>query len=168
MILRGGGTLAPIDTLIGTFLLAAYFTSLFESCNLNHCNFENLNNVLPEKSFSLSDSNYNDVSPEGLLLYNGGTVCDDEFSDNSADAICREMGFEQSTSWRKFGSVWDIQEKVHITLDNVNCPEGGSWSSCSYSESNNCEHDEDVYLSCQGENNHKINSMPFEFCNDDV
>ena len=28
----------------------------------------------------------------GLLLYNGGTVCDNDFSFNSANAICHLMG----------------------------------------------------------------------------
>ena len=29
----------------------------------------------------------------GLLLYNGGTVCDDGFNSNAANAICGEMGY---------------------------------------------------------------------------
>ena len=28
----------------------------------------------------------------GLLLYDGGTVCDDNFDDNAAHAICNELG----------------------------------------------------------------------------
>ena len=28
----------------------------------------------------------------GLLLYKGGTVCDDHFDENSANAICHLMG----------------------------------------------------------------------------
>ena len=33
-----------------------------------------------------------DPPERGLLLYNGGTVCDDAFDDDSAAAICNEMG----------------------------------------------------------------------------
>ena len=32
---------------------------------------------------------------KGLLPYNGGTVCNDGFSDDSANAICREMGYSE-------------------------------------------------------------------------
>ena len=35
----------------------------------------------------------------GLLLYNQGTVCDDDFDDNAADAICKEMGYTCAEYW---------------------------------------------------------------------
>ena len=45
--------------------------------------------------FTLLDINQNpaNAGTEGLLLYNGGTVCDDAFTDYSADVACKELGF---------------------------------------------------------------------------
>ena len=84
----------------------------------------------------------------GLLISNGGTACDDSFTDYSADAICREMGYIGQMSWTS-GSKWDIQSNYDITLDDVSCS-SGEWSSCSFSLSANCWHNEDVFLQCEG------------------
>ena len=85
----------------------------------------------------------------GLLLYNNGTVCDDDFSAHSANAICREMGYSGQIIWNS-GDNWDIQEEYEIKLDDVICTQGGEWSSCTYSETDNCGHHEDVFLECSG------------------
>ena len=87
----------------------------------------------------------------GLLLSNGGTVCDDEFDDNSADAICKEMGYFNQISWTsgEHWGTWAIQAGLEITLDNVACS-SGDWSSCSFAFDTNCYHSEDVFLQCEG------------------
>ena len=85
----------------------------------------------------------------GLLIYNGGTVCDDGFTDNSADAICHIMGYPlEHASW-SIGNNWSIQSNYEITMSNVECS-SGDWSSCLYSFSHNCGHSEDVFLQCNG------------------
>ncbi|XP_063681810.1 deleted in malignant brain tumors 1 protein-like isoform X2 [Bolinopsis microptera] len=91
---------------------------------------------------------YGDVSPGelGLLLYKGGTVCDNEFDDITADAICRTMGYASSSEWQSGGEV-GYRSRYDITLDDVRC-EDRSWESCSYTTSHNCGHSEDVFLSC--------------------
>ena len=38
-------------------------------------------------------------SDSGLLLFEGGTVCDDGFNNYAALAICLEMGFGAARSW---------------------------------------------------------------------
>ena len=86
---------------------------------------------------------------EGLLLYMGGTVCDDYFNDDAADAICREMGRPYGTSSWKNGHFFSFQMSKSIKLDNVKC-QSDVWASCTYKTSHNCEHSEDVYISCQG------------------
>ena len=87
----------------------------------------------------------------GLLMYDGGTVCDDGFDDIEAKAICRKMGFNRSSNWES-GLFYDIQNSLDILLDNVDC-EDEDWSTCSYSTTHNCGHSEDVFLTCvQGEN----------------
>ena len=91
----------------------------------------------------------------GLLIYEGGTVCDDGFTDNSADAICYTMGYPQGhTSWG-IGNNWSIQSNFEITMDDVECS-SGDWSSCSYSLSHNCGHSEDVFLQCNGPGNFDV------------
>ena len=99
-------------------------------------------------SFSLVDSYGGAVRPGvlGILIADGGTVCDDDFSDNSADAICRKMGYDGHMQWRN-GHVFDIQSSYEIKLDDVKCS-AGDWTSCTYSSSHNCNHNEDVLLQC--------------------
>ena len=82
----------------------------------------------------------------GLLTYHGGTVCDDGFGNSEADVICREMGYHHASSWNS-GSFFNVQNVLDIKLDNVNC-EGGSWSTCTYLTYDNCDHSEDVFLTC--------------------
>ena len=103
--------------------------------------------------FSLIDSSGNNVGAGtlGLLISNGGTVCDDHFNDNAAKIICRKMGYFSYTSWTS-GSKWNIQYERDIKMDNVKCGDLGynnNWSSCSYSTKNDCSHSEDVFLQCQ-------------------
>ena len=83
---------------------------------------------------------------QGLLLYKAGTVCDDYFSDNSAEAICRLLGHDGHSSWTS-GQKWEIQSAFGINMDNVRC-DSGDWSSCTYSETHNCAHFEDIFLVC--------------------
>ena len=85
---------------------------------------------------------------QGLLLRNGGTVCDDSFSANSANAICRKMGYPGQMSYTS-GSKWSIQSGLDIRLDDVSCS-SGYWSSCSFRLSHNCVHGEDIFLQCDG------------------
>ena len=75
-------------------------------------------------------------------------MCDDRFDDNSADAICRVLGYKRQHSWTS-GQKWEIQSVFDIHMDDVDCV-SGDWSSCTYSESNNCGHSEDVFLVCSG------------------
>jgi len=89
---------------------------------------------------------------EGLLLFNGGTVCSDHFSDNSAHAICRTMGFEKFSRWRTYkGRVkyGKLQSGKKIKLDDVVCT-SNHWSSCKSKPYHNCKHSQDVFLKCVG------------------
>ena len=111
--------------------------------------FTNKDILQVDARFSLVDSNGDTVGAGvvGLLLSNGGTVCDDGFSDNSADAICRELGHIGQMSWST-GNNWGIQAGLEITLNDVACS-SGEWTSCSFSLVDNyCSHGEDVFLQC--------------------
>ena len=111
---------------------------------------KNAFNSEPIRTFRIVDEDGNDVTERerGLLLYNGGTVCDDYFNDNAAFAICKEMGYLRAITWES-GNYFDVQENLEIKLTDVRCSEQ-IWSSCSYSESYGCVHSEDVFLTCLG------------------
>ena len=85
-----------------------------------------------------------------LVLYNGGTVCDtdSEFDDDSADAVCKQMGYVGSDSWTS-GYIYYMQNYYPITLDNLNCHSDKDFGTCSYDfEVSDCSHYNDVYLVC--------------------
>ena len=101
--------------------------------------------------FTLIDSDGNPVEEQqlGLLLYRGGTVCDDNFDDNAAEAVCRQISSSYSMlEWTSnSGETFDIQDNLDIKLDDVQCS-GTDWESCEYSEEHDCGHSEDVFLTC--------------------
>ena len=51
----------------------------------------------------------------GLLLYNGGTVCDDYFNRNAADAICKLMNYTHSERLTS-DDGFDIQVSASLLL----------------------------------------------------
>ena len=93
-----------------------------------------------------SDGGNHEGEELGLLLYKGGTVCDDSFDTTAADAICRYMGYSAATRWT-IEESFNIQSEYDINLDDVQCS-SAEWLTCSFSVENNCGHDEDVFLSC--------------------
>ena len=88
-----------------------------------------------------------DSSEWGLLLYHGDTVCDDEFDDNSADAICNEMGYTHGARNWTSGNLYESQSGYEIGLDEVVCS-SDSWESCTFASDHDCSHSEDVHLHC--------------------
>ena len=113
--------------------------------------------------FNLVNEDGEDGGNSGLLIYKGGTVCDDYFDQNAADAICSLMGFSRSGSeWNTRLSqtesyyylllsnpnIFTFSLDYEITLDNVRCSHA-YWTTCEFSESHNCDHSEDVFLTCR-------------------
>ena len=101
-------------------------------------------------AFDIVDRNGTSVASEdeGLLIYKDGTVCDDSFSDHSADAICIEMGFNGALSWGT-GNLFDIQPSArNISMDDVAC-NSNVWAECSFTDTPNCRHSEDIYITCE-------------------
>merc|ERR1719232_841679 len=87
---------------------------------------------------------------EGLLLFNGGTVCDDGFSMNAAHAVCRTMGYRHATRYRNGLVYGSFQSRKRIGLDEVICS-SSHWASCRSTTRHNCRHREDILLTCQGQ-----------------
>jgi hypothetical protein len=84
---------------------------------------------------------------KGLLLYNGGTVCDDDFDENAATAICKEMGHTGANYWTSGADSFRIQHDLEIKMDEVHCM-NDTWSSCDFDQFHDCSHREDVFLEC--------------------
>ena len=115
--------------------------------------------------FSLIDGNGNSKRSEqlGLLLYRGGTVCNDKFDNKTANAICRQMGFSSAIEWNT-GVESDVQFLFEVAI-TIYC-ESVKWDpkkcfsyEISRSEStyegetekrNYCVHSRDVFLQCTG------------------
>ena len=74
-------------------------------------------------------------------------MCDDRFDNNSADAICRKMGYSGASAWESGYFFSGEQSDREITLDNVDCG-SHNWDFCRYSTTHNCEHSQDVFLTC--------------------
>ena len=77
-----------------------------------------------------------------------GTVCDDLFGQNDADAACRQWGTRvPAISWS--GNAAYGQGTGPIQIDNANCAAGiDSLFLCSVLLDHNCDHTEDVGVSC--------------------
>ena len=84
----------------------------------------------------------------GLLLYREGTVCDDYFNNTAADAICKTMNYTSAVNWTTDEDFGSLQRNYGITLDNVRCS-STEWESCTFTERDDCEHDQDIFLSCR-------------------
>ena len=82
----------------------------------------------------------------GLLLYQNGTVCDDQFNYTAADAICRQMNYKHAIRWTSSES-YEIQTNYDIVMDEFQCADA-EWETCSWNHRHNCHHSEDVFLSC--------------------
>ena len=57
----------------------------------------------------------------GLLLYRGGTVCNEYFNNQSAEAICRQMNLTSAIRWET-GRKSDFQYDYEIVI-KIGCPD---------------------------------------------
>ena len=83
----------------------------------------------------------------GLLLYKQGTVCDDDFDNKAAKAICVELGIVGAAGWTS-GRKFTIQNNYDIKMNNVRC-KNDSWTSCVFRTNHNCAPSDDVFLECR-------------------
>ena len=100
--------------------------------------------------FMLVDADGSTINQQklGLLLFKGGTVCDDSFDKTSADAICRQINSTNTAlTWISGNRFADIQKNLEIKLDDVRC-DSAEWEKCSFAEEDNCNHIEDIFLVC--------------------
>ena len=91
----------------------------------------------------------------GLLLYNKGTVCNENgaLDHNTANAICRSMGYKSAGYLNmNMPHQWGIQKQFKTSISNIFCSTNNfSLQSCSYDlgPKKNCEnHNKDVFINC--------------------
>lgn len=90
----------------------------------------------------------------GLLMYKEGTVCDDNFRDETADALCKEMGYGSMISWHGYLRYEEAEGDGHQfrysrPIYDLECPsETASYDSCIFTTYHDCSHREDVFLTC--------------------
>ncbi|XP_071476062.1 scavenger receptor cysteine-rich domain-containing protein DMBT1-like [Diadema antillarum] len=79
-----------------------------------------------------------------------GTVCDDEWDDNDARVVCRQLGYSTSYARAVSGGTYGLGSGS-ILLDNVRC-NGWEWSLASCPSNgwydHNCGHKEDAGVRC--------------------
>ena len=75
-------------------------------------------------------------------------MCSDYFNDTAADAICKEMNYTSALNWTTDKDFGYLQRNYGITLDDVRCS-SAEWENCTFTERDDCEHDEDIFLSCR-------------------
>ena len=118
-----------------------------------------------------ADGNFILGQKEGLLLYKSGTVCDEGFTDQSADVVCQKMGYHGMKSWRSGHVLGDLQSQFQVALGSVEC-NSDDWSTCEISTTNTCGHENDVVITCHGEifsvpchrRRMKFYSIIYDFC----
>ena len=81
-----------------------------------------------------------------------GTVCDDDWDNQNAQVVCRQLGLN-TTGTVILGFLPTVTSSVPIWLDNVNC--NGSESSlidCQHNGigNHNCDHSKDAGVICSG------------------
>ena len=90
-------------------------------------------------------------SGNGLLMYKGGTVCKDGFSNTAATWICQLMGYETLVNWN-YGRQASFQNTLTMKIDNLECSSGvysDILPSCSSDgDTNEDTHAEDVWVWC--------------------
>ena len=76
-------------------------------------------------------------------------MCGNFFDDTAADAICKTMNYTSAITWTTDEDFGSLQKNYRITLDYIRCSYYTEWESCTFTERETCEHDEDVFLSCR-------------------
>ena len=75
-------------------------------------------------------------------------MCGDYFNDTAADAICKTMNYTSAIRWTTDEDFGSLQRNYKITLDYIQCS-STEWESCTFTEREACEHDENIFLRCR-------------------
>lgn len=135
---------------------ASYTEALWISCNVR-------NMYGNPWSFYLADLKDKEHTQkgDGLLMYDGGTVSGNKFDDETADLVCRIMGYAGVMGWsidRKYMN----QHSLPIHLKDLNClTKTRAFPICTYQvDTTNSTHDDDIWLWCDMQKNHNLICPP--------
>ena len=77
-----------------------------------------------------------------------GTVCDDQWGNNDAIVVCRQLGFSVINAVPRSGAFFGAGTGL-ILLDNVNCAgTEDRVTDCQFITNHNCNHGEDAGVTC--------------------
>ena len=88
----------------------------------------------------------------GLLMYKGGKVCSEGFSDIAANFFCTKLGFSGAKGWSN-GHYFTLQDNLDISIGGIQCTahKNGESDQCMWKDNGfKCSDDGSVFLICKG------------------
>ena len=78
-----------------------------------------------------------------------GSVCNEHFTIEAANVVCRQLGFDQASDYTPGGYFGQSTGPIHMS--NVMCTGNeASITDCTFSTTHSCNHSQDVGIYCQG------------------
>ena len=93
-----------------------------------------------------------------------GSVCNEHFTIEAANVVCRQLGFDQALDYTPGGYFGQSTGPIHMS--NVMCTgDEVSITDCTFSTTHSCNHSQDVGIYCQGITTVHIMNVIFTICN---
>ena len=78
-----------------------------------------------------------------------GSVCNEHFTIEAANVVCRQLGFDQALDYTPGGYFGQSTGPIHMS--NVMCiGDEAAITDCTFSTTHSCDHTQDVGIYCQG------------------
>ena len=78
-----------------------------------------------------------------------GSVCNEHFTIEAANVVCRQLGFDQALDYTPGGYFGQSTGPIHMS--NVTCTGNeASITDCTFSTTRSCNHSQDIGIFCQG------------------
>ena len=78
-----------------------------------------------------------------------GSVCNEHFTIEAANVVCRQLGFDQALDYTPGGYFGQSTGLIHMS--NVSCTGNeAAITDCTFSATHSCDHSQDVGIYCQG------------------
>ena len=78
-----------------------------------------------------------------------GSVCNEDFTIETANVVCRQLGYDQALDYTPGGYFGQSTGPIHMS--NVMCTgDEDTITDCTFSTTHSCDHSQDVGIYCQG------------------